>query len=146
MQGFVEISMRYRLVANCSCEWRFIVLFVELFRRLLKVSLNDELWWRVGELFCWMVNLYGEAARSGALYMQSVQNSFAHRTLGIYPTLARRNEKIEVFPLSINTPLIYLKMPKFFESEVHFFPKKSLAHKKCSQSGNSLVQAQGCPF
>ena len=37
-------------------------------------------------------------------------------------------------------------MPKFFESEVHFFPKKSLARKKCSQSGNSLVQAQGCPF
>ena len=37
-------------------------------------------------------------------------------------------------------------MPKFFESKVHFFPKKSLAHKKCSQSGNSLVQAQGCPF
>ena len=43
MQGFVEISMRYRLVANCFCEWRLIVLYVELFWWLSKVSLNGEL-------------------------------------------------------------------------------------------------------
>ena len=29
-----------------------------------------------------MVNLYGEAARSGALYIQSVENSFTHSLLG----------------------------------------------------------------
>ena len=73
MEGFVEISVRYNQVTNGFYDWRSISRNDDLLWRMLKVLLNDDLWWDDGELFCRMVILYGETARSGALYMESVQ-------------------------------------------------------------------------